>query len=252
MAPDDPADDPDLRARVAELEATVEQQQATIEQLLPTRRRVLQAGGLVAGGGVLGALTADRASAQASGQVGTSSDPVDVEAYNLAVQNQLSSSVDAGGNDINNVGSVNTDEADVTAETDISSTLANSVTGIASGTYETPADTEESDNLNEQDSNFVINLDESGKYHVCASAGIRPGSDQDTLQLRLRDLDNASSVFQSRTQSSGTGLESITLVGVVSLSADTNYEFQATDLESSWELNETSSFYQIHKSVNNP
>lgn len=78
MAPDDPADDADLRDRVAQLEATVEKQQATIEQLLPSRRRVLQAGGLVAGGGVLGALTADRASADVVGQVGTSADRVDV------------------------------------------------------------------------------------------------------------------------------------------------------------------------------
>jgi hypothetical protein len=68
----------DLRDRVAELEATVEQQQATIQKLLPSRRRVLQAGGLVAGGGVLGALTADRASADVTGQVGTSQDRVDV------------------------------------------------------------------------------------------------------------------------------------------------------------------------------
>lgn len=78
MAPDDPADDPDLRERVAELEQTVEQQQETIHQLLPSRRRVLQAGGLVAGGGVLGALSADRASADVVGQVGTSQDRVDV------------------------------------------------------------------------------------------------------------------------------------------------------------------------------
>jgi len=110
MAPDDP----DLRERVAELEQTVEQQQETIHQLLPSRRRVLQAGGLVAGGGVLGALTADRASAQASGQVGTSSDPVDVEAFDLGVQNQLSSSVDAGGNDLTNVGSLSTTDINVT------------------------------------------------------------------------------------------------------------------------------------------
>jgi len=70
--------DPDLRERVAELEATVETQQATIQQLLPSRRRVLQAGGLLAGGGVLGALTADRASADVTGQVGTQQDRVDV------------------------------------------------------------------------------------------------------------------------------------------------------------------------------
>ena len=103
MAPDSPPDstDPDLRDRVAELEATVEQQQQTIQQLLPSRRRVLQAGGLVAGGGVLGALTADRAAADAAGQVGTTSQPADVVAYslqdrggsNMALENVASGSV---------------------------------------------------------------------------------------------------------------------------------------------------------------
>jgi len=39
---------------------------------------VLQAGGLLAGGGVLGALSADRASADVTGQVGTQQDRVDV------------------------------------------------------------------------------------------------------------------------------------------------------------------------------
>jgi hypothetical protein len=77
------ADDSDLRERVAELEATVEQQQETIRSMLPGRRGVLKAGGLLAGGGVLGALTADRAAADAEGQVGTTSAPIDVVAYSL-------------------------------------------------------------------------------------------------------------------------------------------------------------------------
>lgn len=108
MAPDDPADDADLRDRVAQLEATVEKQQATIEQLLPSRRRVLQAGGLVAGGGVLGALTADRASADVVGQVGTSADRVDV----------FAGAVDAN--------SVNTESASIT-------------NGLSAGSVETPS-----------------------------------------------------------------------------------------------------------------
>jgi hypothetical protein len=80
MAPDDTDD---LRDRVADLEATVQTQQDTIKAMLPGRRQVLQAGGLVAGGGVLGALTADRAAADAEGQVGTTSAPIDVVAYSL-------------------------------------------------------------------------------------------------------------------------------------------------------------------------
>jgi hypothetical protein len=105
-APD--TDDPDLRARVAELEASVAQQQETITKMLPGRRGVLKGAALLGGGALVGAGTADRASAQAAGQIGTASDPVDVEAYDLAVQNQLSSNLDAGGNDITNVGSIST------------------------------------------------------------------------------------------------------------------------------------------------
>ena len=83
--------------------------------MLPGRRSVLKGAALLGGGALVGAGTADRASAQASGQVGTSSDPVDVEAYDLAVQNQLSSNLDAGGNDLTNVGSLNTDDLDIGA-----------------------------------------------------------------------------------------------------------------------------------------
>jgi hypothetical protein len=86
MDSDPPTDDTDtdtLRERVADLEATVEAQQQTITKLLPGRRGVLKGSALVAGGGLLGALTADRAQAQASGQVGTTSDPIDVIAYSL-------------------------------------------------------------------------------------------------------------------------------------------------------------------------
>jgi hypothetical protein len=87
MDSDPPTDDTDtddtLRERVADLEATVAAQQQTIAKLLPGRRGVLKAGALVGGGGLLGALTADRASADASGQVGTTSDPIDVVAYSL-------------------------------------------------------------------------------------------------------------------------------------------------------------------------
>jgi len=95
-APD--TDDRDIRARVAELEATVAQQQETISQLLPSRRRVLQAGGLVAGGGALGALSADRASADVVGQVGTDADRVDVFAGQVDA-NSVSTDTVAVGTD---------------------------------------------------------------------------------------------------------------------------------------------------------
>jgi len=67
----------------------------------------------VAGLGALGVYSSSRASAQASGQIGTASDPVDVEAYDLNVQNQLAGDLDAGGNSVTNADSVSTDEGDV-------------------------------------------------------------------------------------------------------------------------------------------
>jgi hypothetical protein len=69
-----------LRDRVDQLEQTVAEQQATIESLSsPTasRRGVLAALTGVAGAGALGAYS-QRGAAQAAGQVGTSSEPVDV------------------------------------------------------------------------------------------------------------------------------------------------------------------------------
>jgi len=94
-------DTDDLRDRVADLEATVQAQQDTIRKMLPGRRQVLQAGGLVAGGGVLGALTADRAAADVVGQVGTQQDRVDVFAgavdANSVNTPQLEINVPAGG-----------------------------------------------------------------------------------------------------------------------------------------------------------
>lgn len=76
-------DDSDLRERIAELEATVEQQQQTIKRMLPGRRGVLKGAALLGGGGLVGALSADRVSAQASGQVGTTSEPIDAVLYSM-------------------------------------------------------------------------------------------------------------------------------------------------------------------------
>jgi len=101
-----------LRARVAQLEQTVAEQQQTIESLsTPTasRRGVLAALTGVAGAGALGAYS-QRGAAQAAGQVGTQSEPVDVEAWSLNVQDQLAGDLDAGGNDLTNVGAVETGE----------------------------------------------------------------------------------------------------------------------------------------------
>jgi len=109
MASDSGADDvAALRDRVTQLEQTVAEQQQTIEALQQppvSRRGVLAALTGVAGAGALGAYS-QRGAAQAAGQVGTSSEPVDVEAWSLNVQGQLAGDLDAGGNDLTNVAAV--------------------------------------------------------------------------------------------------------------------------------------------------
>jgi hypothetical protein len=66
-----------LRERVQALEQTVQEQQSTIEQLMPSRRAILAGGAGLVGGA---ALTSQASAQSAAGQVGTSSEPVDVEA----------------------------------------------------------------------------------------------------------------------------------------------------------------------------
>jgi len=108
MAPDDDA--ADLRARVRELEQTLADHQATIEQLRDrgVGRRAILAGGAGLVGGA--ALTGQASAQSAAGQVGTSSEPVDVEAASVTAD-----SVDAGSVSADSVdaGSVNTESADV-------------------------------------------------------------------------------------------------------------------------------------------
>lgn len=94
------SDDSDLRERVEQLEATVEQQQATIKKMLPGRRGALKAGGLLAGGGLLGALGSDQAAAAdgtqdtSAGTIGAAGDSTDI---------YLDQLLDPGGDEILNV-----------------------------------------------------------------------------------------------------------------------------------------------------
>jgi hypothetical protein len=104
MATDDD-DAATLRERVRDLEATVAQQQDTIEQLMPSRRAILAGGAGLVGGA---ALTGQASAQSAAGQVGTSSEPVDVEAarvnaYSVNTDNAtVNQSIDATGLNLSN------------------------------------------------------------------------------------------------------------------------------------------------------
>jgi len=125
MASDSGDDAAALRERVAQLEETVAEQHHSSEspaQPTASRRGFVKAAAAVAGFGALGIYSSYPASAQASGQIGTSSEPVDVEAYDLnvqgtangLVQNPLAGDLDAGGNSVTNAAAVEAESATIT------------------------------------------------------------------------------------------------------------------------------------------
>lgn len=79
-----------------------------------SRRQFAAAASGVLSAGALMALGVDEASAQAAGQQGTASSPNDMFAYNLDVQNGAT----FNGTDIDNVGSLSTEETVLDQETD--------------------------------------------------------------------------------------------------------------------------------------
>ena len=81
------------------------------ERFVLSRRQLLSIAGGAGGVAALTALGVDPAAAQsAAGQVGTQSSPADVFAFDLDVQGALQRDLDAGGQAIENVGSVSTDD----------------------------------------------------------------------------------------------------------------------------------------------
>jgi len=89
------------------------------DRVVLSRRQFALAASGVLSAGALTALGVDEASAQAAGQVGTASEPVDAFVYDLDVANAVTSSLPMGGNDIENAGSVSIDSVDITNPTKI-------------------------------------------------------------------------------------------------------------------------------------
>jgi len=136
MASDSGDDAAALRERVAQLEETVAEQQATSEspeQPSASRRGFVKAAAAVAGLGALGIYSSYPASAQAAGQVGSASNPIDVKAWNLTVQNQLAGDLDAGGNSLANVGAVETERVNITHHVKTESELIDAINSVSQG-----------------------------------------------------------------------------------------------------------------------
>jgi len=94
------------------------------DRVVLSRRAFAAAVGGTLGASGLVALGVDPAAAQAAGQVGTSSSPVDAFVYDLDVANALQSDLDAGGNALTNVGSVSTESATINANGGLTLTVA--------------------------------------------------------------------------------------------------------------------------------
>ncbi|WPH59263.1 hypothetical protein AFNJKBDN_CDS0046 [Halorubrum virus V_ICIS4] len=79
------------------------------DRVVLTKRQFMGAATGVLSAGALMALGVDEAAAQAAGRQGTPSEPNNMYAYDLNVANAVTSSLPMGGNDIENAGSVSTE-----------------------------------------------------------------------------------------------------------------------------------------------
>jgi len=241
----------DKNQRIAELEERVEQ----VESMLGadpeddrdgiSRRGVLAA---LTGTGVLGATagglfaqTAQAATANGYTQTGELRDG----------NNNVLAELNNGG-PVDFQVPIQTKEAAVTDETYIVATRVSSQFGVASNTWVNVADTEETDNRNEQDSSFNINPDETGKYEVQTNASITPGSDQDTMAARVRDVDNSATLTERRLISSGTNTQPVQFAETIELTAGTNYKIQAINFNSSYDMSKFRTRYLVRREVVGP
>jgi len=83
------------------------------DRVILPRRAFMGAMGGALGVGALTALGVDEAAAQAAGSQGTPEEPNNMFAYDLNVANAVTSSLPMNGNDIENAGSVSTEEANI-------------------------------------------------------------------------------------------------------------------------------------------
>lgn len=168
-------DDPkQLRERVREQHARIEALEQTVADLqdsddstaTSTRRSILGSAAAAAGLGGLG-YGVRQAQAQASGpagQVGTDSEPVDVNAWDLDVQGQVTRDIDFGGYGVTNGGSFDVEKASI-AERSLFAYLSSSQTVSDSSNTTVEFDVEIHDNLNAWDTGgFEFTAPADGSY----------------------------------------------------------------------------------------
>jgi len=93
--PDESTDESDVSALAQEVVAELDPGTVIDDKLILSRRQAIGLATGSIGVGVLATLGVGEASAQAAGNIGTASDPIDIEAYDLNAQNSLTDAGDA-------------------------------------------------------------------------------------------------------------------------------------------------------------
>jgi len=261
------SNDSDLRERVEQLEATVEQQQQTIRKMLPGRRGALKAGGLLAGGGLLGALGSERVEAAdgtqdtSAGTIGAAGDSNDIyldqlydpdgdEILNVDDTGDINAafgrtwafddiSVPNFSPDSIDTNSLTTVEAEVTGQTRITAARSANSPSTSATTYQNLYDSESRDDRGEfnENGNAYFNPDKSGDYSLNFGWDIRGGTSVgDTISFRIRDVDGDNILFTVRYAVEFQPEQRIAHIET-ELSANTNYIIEGTNLDSSFKLN---------------
>jgi len=247
MATDDD-DAATLRERVRELEATVAQQQDTIQQLMPSRRAILAGGAGLVGGA---ALTGQASAQSAAGQVGTASEPVDVEA----------ATVSAG--DVN-TDSVNTDSASVTNQLDAGSVNTASILGdstlvgeqtrqtdtsiITADTYQTAYDNTSFEEPSGHFSGGVFNPPRDGYYVFFGRVEFRGNTvADDVVRVRWRNTTDSTNVARTGQQRAPSSFYVFQTFLSSQLSANDSYEIQATNRSSDFTIDNSNTYCTIFR-----
>lgn len=149
---------------------------------------------------------------------------------------------------------INWDSLTAKGQSFVEATRESSSTGNSSGAWVNALDTQQTDAQSEFDenSNARFNPDVAGWYRFDFGVRFFSVTDQDTLNLRIRDVDGGSTVSTKNPSTSASGTaDNINGTIKANLSANTNYEVQATDATNGFSVG-TGTYCQIEPCIVQP
>jgi len=161
----------------------------------------------------------------------------DATASEWVVRGDVNMSGQALAVDSVDANSVSTDEANVTGETYVESVLGSTNSGVSAGTWVTVADSEQEDARDEYTGQKLA-PDKSGYYEITGIVAFSGISDGDQVRARVRNVTDGNTVdpwiFNLPTSTSNDHY--IPFTCKKELSAGKEYEIQATNGDSSFDL----------------